>query len=121
MLQGKVVKVRWTKLYPTAHNHVAIGDVLHETPQYLVMLCRTYHFGRHIGGRKAVLKEGQYVGGVLLGQKSVRIIPWNRIEVINELPPRTNWDVKAQVDESGLCFLANEQKTVVARPPREDS
>ena len=121
MLEGKVVKVRWVKLYPTAHNHIAVGDVLHETPQYLVLLCRTYHFGSHIGGQKGTLRQGEYVCGVLEGEKGVRIIPWSRIEVINELPAKTNWNVKVQIDQSGTCYLANEQKTVISRPPERDS
>jgi len=117
MLEGKVVKVRWVKSYTTAHNHLAVGDVLHETPQYLVLLCRTYHFGSHIGGQKGTLRQGEYVCGVLEGEKGVRVIPWNRIEVINELPAKTNWNVKVQIDQSGTCYLANEQKTVISRPP----
>ena len=120
MLEGKVVKLRWVKPYPTAHNHVAVGDVLQETPEYLVLLCRTYHFGNPVSGRKGALREGAYVCGVLQGEKSVRIIPWSRIEVINELPAETDWDVKAHVDQTGLCYLANAQKTVITRPPAGD-
>ena len=117
MLQGKVVKVRWVKTYPTAHNHVAVGEVLRETPQYLALFCKTYHFGNNIGGRKARLRQGEYVGGVIEGEKSVRIIPWSRIEVINELPAETHWDAEAYVDQTGLCYLANKHKTVITRPP----
>ena len=116
MLEGKVVKVRWVKSYPTAHNHVAVGCVLHEAPQYLVMLCKTYHFGNHIGERKGTLRQGEYVFGVLESEKSIRVIPWNRIEVINKLSTKTNWDVKALIDQTGLCCLANEHKTVITRP-----
>ncbi len=28
MLSGKVVRIRWVKYYPTAHNHVAVGDMI---------------------------------------------------------------------------------------------
>jgi len=114
-LAGKVVRVRSVKAYPSAHNHVAIGDVIDETPQYVVLLCKTYHFGSNVGGKKATLRRGKYVNGILEGDKAVRIIPWARIEVINELPEQTNWDVPAVVDESGLCVLGNEQKVVVTR------
>lgn len=115
MLVGKIVRIRWVKPYPTAHNHMAIGDILHETPQYLMLLCKTYHFGNNAGGQKGTLRPGEYVCGILEGEKSVRIIPWSRIEVINELSPETNWDVKAHLDPAGLCYLANEQKTVITR------
>jgi len=116
MLAGKVVKVRWVKSYPTAHNHVAIGDVLRETPQYLVLLCKTFHFGGNIGGHAGILRQGKYTGGIMEGCKAVRIIPWGRVEIINELPDQTNWDVAARIDQTGLCYLENEQKTIVARP-----
>ena len=121
MLEGRVVKVRWVKSYPTAHNHVAIGNVLHETPEYLVLLCKTYHFGNNVGGRKTTLRKGETVGGINEGAKSVRIIPWGRIEVINELPADTNWDSVAHIDQSGLCFLFNEHKTVITRFRREQA
>ncbi len=121
MLQGKVVKVRWVKSYPSAHNHVAIGDVLCETPQYLAVLCKTFHYGGNIGGRAGVLRQGEYVGGVLEGAKSVRIIPWDRIEIINELPGQTNWDVEARIDQDGFCRLDNAQRTVIVRPAGKDN
>lgn len=117
MLEGKIVKVRWVKEYPTAHNHVAIGEVLHENSEYLVVRCKTYHFGNNVGGKKATLVPGKYVGGVLEGERSVRVIPWGRIEVINQLPKKTDWDVKAHLDESGLCYLDNKFKTIVSRSP----
>lgn len=120
MLDGKIVRVRWVKSYPAAHNHVAIGEVLLDASQYLVLLCKTYHFGNHIGGQKGTLRQGAYVNGVLEGEKCIRIIPWSRIEVITELPAKTIWDVKAHIDPAGLCSLANEQKTVITRPPERD-
>ena len=115
MLSGKVVRIRWVKMYASAHSHVAIGDVLVETPLYLTLLCKTYHFGHGVGTKKAVLMPNACVGGIVEGEKAVRSIPWSQIEVINELPADTNWDVKAVVEESGLCVLANAHKTVVTR------
>jgi len=115
MLTGKVVKIRWVKPYADAHNHVAIGDVIQESPHYLTLLCKTYHFGNNIGGKKARLVPHRYVGGIVEGEKAIRSVPWSRIEVINELPEDTDWDVEAQVDERGLCIMSNKQKTVVTR------
>ena len=115
MLSGKVVRIRWVKMYPSAHNHVAIGDVLLETPYYLTLLCKTYHFGHGVGTKKAFLVPNTYVGGIVEGEKAIRSVPWAQIEVINELPADTDWNVRALVEESGLCVLQNEQKTVVSR------
>lgn len=115
MLTGKIVRIRWVKPYPEAHNHIAIGDVLDETPNYLTLFCRTYHFGNNVGGRKARLVPLKFVGGIVEGEKAVRSVPWSRIEVINELPETTDWNAPAQVDEDGLCTLINKHKTVITR------
>lgn len=120
MLKEKIIRVRWMKPYPTAHNHVAIGLVIAETNNYLVLNCKTYHFGANIGGRKVILRNDKYVGGVLVGENAIRVIPWHCIEVINELPPSTDWTADACVDESGLCFLNNEHKTVITRAPERN-
>jgi chemotaxis signal transduction protein len=102
-------------MYASAHSHVAIGDVLAETPLYLTLLCKTYHFGHGVGTKKAVLVPNACVGGIVEGEKGVRSIPWSQIEVINELPADTDWDVRALVEESGVCLLLNAHKTVVTR------
>ena len=115
MLSGKVVRIRWVKTYASAHSHVAIGDVLCETAHYLTLLCKTYHFGHGVGTKRAVLVPNVCVGGIVEGEKSVRSIPWSQIEVINELPADTDWDVEAVVEDSGLCVLANAHRTVVTR------
>jgi len=115
MLVGKVVRVRWVKMYPTAHNHVAVGDVLHETRNCLTLNCKTYHFGQNVGANKTFLEPNVFVGGIIEGEKAIRSIPWSQIEVINELPSGTDWDVPASVDDSGQCQLVNEHGTVIVR------
>ena len=120
MLKNKIVRIRWMKPYPTAHNHVAIGSVIDETDNYLVVLCKTYHFGDHIGGKKTKLITGKYINGVLEGDKATRIIPWHRIEILHELPSSTEWQTDTYTDESGLCYLNNKQKTVIARSPQDN-
>ncbi|MCD4830200.1 MAG: hypothetical protein K8R02_00150 [Anaerohalosphaeraceae bacterium] len=69
-------KVRTVKNYPEAHNHLFIGQILQITQSYVRLDCRTYHFGKAINNVK----------DVKVGAKGVRILPWNRIELINELP-----------------------------------
>ncbi len=75
MLNNKIVRVHWAKPYPTAHNHVAIGLVIAETDNYLVLRRKTYHFGDHVGGKKAKLCPGKYVGGIMESVTATRIIP----------------------------------------------
>lgn len=91
----KVVKVRWVKPYEGAQNHICIGEVLEETPHYLKILGRTYHFRKPQGHLKAV----QY------SATKVRWIPWSRIEVVTELPAGTDWEhLRLQVDaQNRLC------------------
>ena len=68
-------KIRTIKNYPDAHNHLLVGKVLEITDSYVRLHCRTYHFGRVINSPKDIL-----IGGVM-----VRVVPWSRIEIINEL------------------------------------
>jgi hypothetical protein len=120
MLKNKIVRVRWVKPYPTAHNHVAIGEVIAETENYLSLRCKTYHFGDHVGGKKAKLRAEKYIGGIMEGVTATRIVPWHRIEIINELPASTDWDIDAFVDESGFCHLNDERKTAITRAPERN-
>jgi hypothetical protein len=71
-----VWKIRTIKNYPEAHNHLLVGKVLNVTDSYVRLHCRTYHFGRIVNGPKDII-----VGAVM-----VRVVPWSRVEIINELP-----------------------------------
>jgi len=73
----KIWKIRTIKNYPEAHNHICIGEVLDITDFYIRLKCQTYHFRRSVNGPK----------DVRIGEVGIRIIPWNRIEVINEIEP----------------------------------
>ncbi|MBI5684856.1 MAG: hypothetical protein HZC54_07235 [Verrucomicrobia bacterium] len=86
-----VVKVRWLKPYEGAQNHICIGEVLAETPQCLKVLGRTYHFRKPQGNVRAVQTSAI----------KVRWIPWNRIEVVTELHPDTDWrNLQLKVDNN---------------------
>lgn len=86
-----VVKVRWLKPYEGAQNHICIGEVLAETPQCLKVLGRTYHFRRPQGNIRAVQTSAI----------KVRWIPWNRIEMVTELHPDTDWrNLQLKVDDN---------------------
>lgn len=105
MLTGKVVRIRWVKNYARAHNHVAVGLVMEETPVYLKLHCRTYHFGPFAGGSN----------GVVQTDASIRVVPWSRIEVLHDLGEGVRWNAKAHFNDKGDCVLMNPDKTLVNR------
>ncbi|OGV62403.1 MAG: hypothetical protein A2283_17910 [Lentisphaerae bacterium RIFOXYA12_FULL_48_11] len=103
MLNDKIVRVRMVKNYSTAHNHLAIGQVLEETPTYIRMNCRIFHFAN---------RSGRLVGESEIG---VRILPWLRIEVIAELPSATDWKKEAVFDRKNNFVLLDDNQTLIAR------
>lgn len=75
--ETKIWKIRTIKNYSDAHNHLLLGKVMEITDSYIRIHCRTYHFGRVINR-----PEDIQIGGLM-----VRVVPWSRVEIINELPP----------------------------------
>jgi hypothetical protein len=99
-----VWKIRTVKDYPDAHNHIFVGVVKGITDNYVRLKCKTFHYGRRINALKDV-REGGY---------EMRIIPWSRIEVVNELP--VDFDVeqaKLLVDNSGETTLCSSKLVCV--------
>ena len=72
----RVWKVRVVKPYAEAHNHLIIGEVIEESLVWVRIKGRTYHFGR----------STQRLQDIKVGPNAVRLVPWNRVEVVNELP-----------------------------------
>jgi hypothetical protein len=98
--QPKIWKIRAIKNYPEAHNHILVGKVLEITDSYVRLHCRTFHFGPSLDSSD----------DVLIGDVMVRVIPWSRIEVINELP--TDFDyIKSTVisDKPGQVLFKDKQ------------
>ena len=99
-------KVRTVKDYPDAHNHILVGQVKGVTDNYVRLKCRTLHYGRQVNALKDV-RQGAF---------EVRIVPWNRIEVINELP--AEFDVqqaKLSLDKNGTTtFCCGELACVIS-------
>jgi hypothetical protein len=97
---GKIWKVRTIKNYPEAHNHILVGKVIEVTDSFVRMHCRTYHFGRTINGPK----------DIQIGNVMVRVVPWGRIEIINELPQNFNY-VRGDLiaDKEGQVLFQNDQ------------
>jgi len=98
--QPKIWKIRAIKNYPEAHNHVLVGKVLEITDSYVRLHCRTFHFCPSLDSPEDVL-----VGAVM-----VRVIPWSRIEIINELPADFDY-VKSTVigDKPGQVLFKDKQ------------
>ena len=92
-----VWKVRTVKDYPDAHNHILVGIVRGVTDNYVRLMCRTFHYGRRVNALKDV-RQGAF---------EVRLVPWNRIEIINELS--SDFDVeqaKLTMDREGAAVLS---------------
>jgi hypothetical protein len=96
--EKKIWKVRTVKDYPEAHNHLFIGQVLQMTQMYIRLDCKTYHFGKTLHSVKDVRQ----------GTQGVRILPWTRIELINELPSFFDYS-KAELisNEKGKIVLSD--------------
>ncbi len=73
--EDKIIAIRTVKNYPQAHNHLLIGKLLEFNGEFLRVDCRTFHFGASVTGPKTIKQ----------GAKNIRIIPWARVEIINEL------------------------------------
>jgi hypothetical protein len=99
-IKFKVWKVRTIKNYPEAHNHLLVGKVLEITNSYIRMHCRSYHHGRVVNGPKDIQK----------GDVMIRVIPWSRIEIINELPSSFNY-VRGDIvgDKEGQVLFRDNQ------------
>jgi hypothetical protein len=97
---SRIWKIRAIKNYPEAHNHVLVGKVLEITDSYVRLHCRTFHFG-------PVLESPE---DVLIGDVMVRVIPWSRIEIINELPAGFDY-VRSTVvgDKPGQVLFKDKQ------------
>ena len=95
-------KIRTIKNYPEAHNHLLIGKVLNVTESYVRLHCRTFHFGRTVNGPN----------DIQIGVLMVRVVPWSRVEVINELPDTFDY-VRSRLiaDKEGQVLFQDRQHT----------
>jgi hypothetical protein len=98
----KIWKVRTIKNYRDAHNHILVGKVLEITDSYVRLHCRSYHFGRILNQPRDVI-----VGAVM-----VRVVPWSRIEIINELPSGFDYIRSSLIaDKEGEVLFSDKQTT----------
>ena len=101
-IKNKIWKIRTIKNYPEAHNHLLVGKVLEITDSYVRIHCRTYHFGRVINRPE----------DIQIGNLMNRVVPWSRIEIINELPPAFDY-VRNTItaDKEGEVIFQDDQHT----------
>lgn len=93
--ETKIWKIRTIKNYPDAHNHLLLGKVLEITDSD-VRHCRAYHFGSIVNRPE----------DIQIGHLMVRVVPWSRIEIINELPPTFDYTKNVLIanKEGGVLF-----------------
>jgi len=85
-------KIRSIKPYHDAHNHLLIGQVVNRDEVCLELMCKSFHFGRAVNRVK----------DITVGKLAKRILPWTRIEIINELPASFDFqNAKLQADDKG--------------------
>ena len=96
-LKDKIVTVRFIKNYASAHNHIAVGRVVDESDHYLLLECRTIHFGKLVRNPSRIEH----------GETSLRALPWHRIELMHVLDDDTDWASELTMDERGYISLSN--------------
>ena len=104
-LKDHVIRLRCKKQYPEAHTHIIIGVVDAETSRYVAVKGRTFHFRRLVD---------QIRSQVHCGQETIRIIPWENIEIIHRLEGPVDYHAEVTFDKHGNLILTDKAKTVVA-------
>jgi hypothetical protein len=103
-LKDKFVRLRCRKTYPEAHTHLVIGKVVDETDRYIVMKGRTFHYKRIVDrGRSQVTR----------GEVTVRVIPWDNVEIIHELGGEVDYNADYVFDKDGNLVFMDSDKTMI--------
>ena len=108
VIKGKIWKIRTVKDYAAAHNHLLIGKVLEIRDGFVRLQRKTCHFGKVVNGPKDIRQ----------GPLMVRIVPWQRIEIVNELSDAFNYaDARISLQANDSIVLKDEDHTyaLVAR------
>ena len=100
--KDRIWQIRTVKNYPDAHNHLIIGKVLELYYSFVRLHCKTYHFRKLVNSPK----------DIMIGVDMVRIVPWDRIEIINELPSSFNYTTASlTTDKEGRVVLKDNEYT----------
>lgn len=103
-LKDKFVRLRCRKFYPEAHTHLVIGKVVDETENYIVMKGRTFHY-------KRIVDRG--LSQVTRGDVTVRVIPWDNVEIIHELGSMVDYNADYLFDKDGNLVFSDYSKTMI--------
>ncbi len=79
--KNHIWKIRTVKNYSEASNHIIIGKVLSCNTAFIRLHCRTFHFR----------KNAHNPNDFRIGEEMIRIIPWSKVEIINELNSEFNY------------------------------
>ena len=92
----QIWKIRTVKEYAQAHNHIMVGRVLEVNSSFVRLRCKSYHF--HPSAKTPDdIQEGVHM---------VRIIPWHKIEIVNELSPTFGYyKSRITTDQDGSIVL----------------
>lgn len=109
--ENNIWKIRTIKDYPQAHNHILIGKVLQTNSAYVKLHCRTFHFGSSVSSLRCI-REGSLEN---------RIVPWNRIEIINEIEGDFDYEnSKLAIDAEGQTILKSDKQKCTLLTPYEN-
>ncbi len=102
--KSNIWKIRTVKNYAEASNHIIVGKVLACNTAFVRLHCRTYHFR----------KNAHSPADIKVGEIMNRVIPWSRIEIINELNTMFDYtkaqlisssDVRVELSDSNFSYL----------------
>jgi hypothetical protein len=111
-VEPTIWKIRTIKNYPEAQNHLLVGKILQITESYIRLHGRSYHYGRMVN--KA--------DDIKIGGLQVRVVPWNRVEIINELPPTYDYirSILIATDEGQVLFTDGRNQEPVGAGGRSE-
>ncbi len=103
-LNDKFVRLRCRKAYPDAHTHLVVGKVIKETENYIVMKGRTFHYKRIVDRELSQISRGDV---------TVRVIPWDNVEIIHELGAMVDYNADFLFDKEGHLVFSDYSKTII--------
>lgn len=101
MAENRIIwKIRVSKSYPDAKNHIIIGEVIEYNDIFIKLKGRTYHYGKSVNR----------VNDIVAGDIDTRIIPWHKVEIIHEIAAEFNYVScqMAQIDDYTMVLTDTE-------------
>ncbi len=104
--ESKIWKIRTVKNYLDAHNHLLIGHAVEVNKLFVRLYCQTFHFRKNVNNLK----------DIKVGPCDYRIIPWARIELINELASEFDYQTArlVQTDEFTIVLTDDKHSCIIA-------